>query len=464
MKYALGLSVSLVAALTPCALGCGEDPALPPLFEPVPECEGDAVVTFAGDHQNVISTIEIGDLADGFDLDGDGDPDNKLAAVGSLARTPIEEALNEYELIIPFEFFDLPSVATDACIKFAIYLGAYKQDADADTEETSVDGGDCNDHLAAVRPGAAEDPLTRYDDDCDGLTNEVDDGNGNQVPPVDGEDRDGDGVTVGQGDCDDTAETGEWSTPGIVEVCGDGRDNDCSGVADFGPEATENCSPYDSSPNTIDLDPLSFTDGGDPVIIFSSGQINAGVLTAGPSIFSVNIPVIDGISLDLRITGAQIIADIVMDGDTVHLENGRLGGVIDAQTADNIRGLDVPDINLTPENSLLDAIFGNVLGSLLALPTAPVSSGHPQCRTPDIDVDRDGLEIFCDSDTDDDIKAVDLCIDGDGTVIMDTGSGASVVHCSAATLADGTPRFRDGISVELNFETVPTILRDPSAD
>ncbi len=461
MKYALGLSVSLAAALTPCALGCGgDDPPLPPLFEPVPECEGDPVVAFAGDHQNVISSIEIGDLADGFDLDGDGDPDNKLAAVGSLARTPIEDALNEYELMIPFEFFDLPSVAADACVKFAIYLGAYKQDRDLDGEETSIDGGDCNDHLEAVKPGATEDNKTRYDDDCDGIANEVDDGAGNQIPPADDlGDVDGDDVTLGAGDCDDTLETGEWSRPGLAEICDDGLDNDCDGVADNG----DGCNPY-LTPNTVDLDPLSFDDGGDPVIVFSSGQITDGVLTAGPSIFSVKIPVIDGISLDLRITGAQIIADVVADGDSVRLENGRLGGVIDAQTADNIRGLDVPDINLTPENSLLDAIFGNVLGSLLALPTASAASGHPQCRTPDIDVDRDGLEIFCDSNTDDDIKSVDLCIDGDGTEVRDTGSGESTVHCTDATLPDGTPRFRDGISVELNFETVPTILRDPSAN
>ena len=62
--------------------------------------------------------------------------------------------------------------------------------------------------------------------------------------------------------------------------------------------------------------------------------------------------------------------------------------------------LTVEQIGLTPEDSLLDAIFGNVLGTPLALPSQPNGPAHPGCKTPDIDVDRDGLEIFCDTDSD----------------------------------------------------------------
>jgi hypothetical protein len=136
--------------------------------------------------------------------------------------------------------------------------------------------------------------------------------------------------------------------------------------------------------------------------------------------------------------------------------NGRLGGVIDANTADTIRGLDVPEISLTPENSLLDAVFANVLGPLLALPALPPSSPHAGCRTPDIDVDRDGLEAFCDKNLDGDpnTQVVDTCIDGDGTVVQDTATA----QCSEALDSSGKKRFVDGISVELNFETAPADL------
>src|SRR5688572_15252585 len=101
MKLTLGLCASLGAAgvLLP-TIGCGSDP-LPPLFEPKPACEGEAIVPFGGDAQNVISALTIGTLEEGFDLDGDGEPDNKLAAVGGIARDPIEEAIRDYEVMIP---------------------------------------------------------------------------------------------------------------------------------------------------------------------------------------------------------------------------------------------------------------------------------------------------------------------------------------------------------------------------
>src|SRR5204862_7862097 len=137
------------------------------------------------------------------------------------------------------------------------------------------------------------------------------------------------------------------------------------GVADrTGGATTTACSPFATGAE-IPLDPLSFA-GGAPVISFKEGVIEQSganlVLTAGPSIFSVNIPVTDGINLDLKITGAQIQATLAADGTTM---NGRLGGVIDGKTADTIRGLDVPAISLTPEDSLLDAPFANLLGPLL---------------------------------------------------------------------------------------------------
>lgn len=439
------------------------------MFPDKPECEGAAITPYAGSNPQVISKLSIGEAKDGFDLDNDGDPDNKLAAVGSLAQSSIDDSFKAYDILIPFEFFDLAAAAPDTCVKFGIYLGDYVTDKDGDGADAYVEEGDCNDNVAAIRRGATEITDNLIDDDCDGLADE----DGQNTPSTNDVDDDGDGVSPADGDCDDTNPD---IKPGAAEICGDGLDQDCDGVADRSQDAQGNataCSPFEPGAQDIPLDPLSLS-GGQPAISFKSGEIKSedgGLkLYAGPSIFSVGIPLTDELYLDLRITGAQIVADVVEQGGAIVLKNGRLGGVIDAVTADTIRGLEVDEIGLTMENSLLDAVFANLLGPLLALPKAneTVSAKYPGCRTPDIDVDQDGLESFCDScaETPDGegcqkntlgepAKAVDVCIDGDGTEVRDVvgANGVATMQCTEA-MEGGKPRFVDGISVELNFETV----------
>ena len=75
------------------------------LFLPKPECEGSAVVPYAGANPQVINTLAIGTEADGFDLDGKVKPENKLGAVSSLAASSINNALANYSVVIPMEFF-----------------------------------------------------------------------------------------------------------------------------------------------------------------------------------------------------------------------------------------------------------------------------------------------------------------------------------------------------------------------
>jgi hypothetical protein len=428
------------------ASGCGGDGGGgDELFTPKPECMGAAITPFAGTFPQVISTLAIGSVEDGFDLDHDGKPDNKLAAVSSLAQSAIDDSFKAYDILIPIEFFDFPAVAKDECVKFALYLADYTVDKDADGKKAYVDEGDCNDNVAATRPGMPELAADGIDNDCDGLADENDQ---NQPNTTDTADADGDGQTVAAGDCDDHASTVK---KGAAEICHDGLDNDCDGVADRtkatdGSGTSTACSPYDGNQDLV-LDPLSLKDGA-PLISFKDGTVDAAnKLVAGPSIFSVAIPVADFLTLDLRITGATIEATVGADGTTM---NGRLGGVIDAITADTIRGLDVDQIGLLPENSLLDATFANLLGPLLALPKAKESvlKTYPGCRTPDIDVDGDGLEAFCDANPNDEDKSVTVCIDGDGTVVKDEGT----TQCSTA-MKNGKPRFVDGISVEMNFST-----------
>jgi hypothetical protein len=96
--------------------------------------------------------------------------------------------------------------------------------------EGCQNGTDCDDANAAVHPGAIEDPINGVDDDCDG---EID------IP-----DRDGDGVTVQDGDCMDVSPDEDEALsalsagvyPGAQEVCGDLLDNDCDGLFDNLPE------------------------------------------------------------------------------------------------------------------------------------------------------------------------------------------------------------------------------------
>lgn len=435
---------------------CGDDGGTQPgeeLFPPKPECMGESIVPYMGSNQQVINQLEIGTAMDGFDLDNDGKPDNKLAAVASLAGTAIADSLAAYDIVIPIEMFDLTAAADDACVKFAIYLGDYVVDNDADGEDPYVEGGDCNDNDQNIEPGHAEVAGNGKDDDCDGLADEDE----QNVPSTSDADTDNDTYTIAEGDCDDTNAT---VFPGNPEICGDGLDNDCDGVADRTQDAggmATACSPFDPGKADIPLDPLSFKPGTmEPVITFTSGEIvtEGGklVMRAGPSLFSVAIPVTDGITLDLRISGASIEGDVVTEAGAVVIKNARLGGVIDAKTADTIRGLEVDEIGLTPENSLLDAVFANLLGPLLALPKSvkSISDKYNGCRTPDIDVDGDGLESFCDSDPDDDVKVVDVCIDGDGTEVRDVDG----MQCSEAVKA-GKNRFVDGISVALKFATTP---------
>jgi hypothetical protein len=380
--------------------------------------------------------------------------------------------------------------------------------------------GDCSDRAddplaAAIKPGAAEATANKVDDNCNGIADETfyawdsvpDGGVGCPAPskqndggcllvPDDTDDADGDGVTVAQGDCDDRATpeitaldpaTGEPVTkpigwfvkPGNKEVCGDGLDNDCNGFADdacnpycdpklVGTANTAACSEayltaHGDGVDTIGVDPLAVeADGKTPKIPFLNGVIQNGEFTAGPSIFSLSIPLTDDMNIDFRITAALIKGQISVDNrGGVSLTDTVLGGVLGAKDLSNIRGLDVSDINLTPEDSLLDVVFVAFLAKANLLGLKQIHC-HPLCPPdgcliPDIDVDGDGYECFIDDDPNDGVDRVTLCVDGDGTEVRNDWDGTAK-NCTQKLGADGKPLFVDGLSISLKFSTLPVLL------
>ena len=86
-------------------------------------------------------------------------------------------------------------------------------------------GGDCNDSDASVHPWADDVCEDDIDQDCDGADEAC------PVPPIEpeGTDADGDGVTVEDGDCDDSD---VLVNPLATEACESGVDEDCDGEID----------------------------------------------------------------------------------------------------------------------------------------------------------------------------------------------------------------------------------------
>jgi hypothetical protein len=235
-------------------------------------------------------------------------------------------------------------------------------------------------------------------------------------------------------------------------VCGDGLDNDCDGAADRGVDGdgVVECSPYDmDGPDRLTLDAASIDAANRPRFGFPNGAVTGLDYAGAPGSAWMVLPLTDDLTLELPITDARAAGDFASLPGGPGVVNGRIGGILSAKDLDAIFGLEVTEIGLTPEDSMLDAFFANLLGTLVGLPNADTPLGS--CKTPDIDVDGDGLEAFCDSDPLDEINRVDVCVDGDGTIVADTDA----VPCTT------DPRFVDGISIEINFEAVPATLESP---
>jgi hypothetical protein len=476
-----------ILCLTGLCLSCGGDGTMdvPPddnkpkvnPFEAKPECSGDKVDFKKGQRSLVVSNLEIAASGQGVDLDGDGKADNKLGAISSLANPELEGTFKEkHDVVIPMEFFGSTS-GDSQCTKFAMYLGQYLKDRDSDgkdntweTEDNGVAKGDCNDYEKTVRPGASEVVGNRMDDDCDGLAD-----NPTQKKPADDAaakmDSDGDGVTIAEGDCDDRAtspmiptDTGmvplaklrhpakmATSIAAGAERC-DGVDYNCDGIPDNAPQ----CDPFGDANVTLAVQKLSLDAQSQPILSFKNGTVKANKLAAGPSVFRVAVPIKDQ-QLELELSGARVEGTFRNVGNLTYLDNAVLGGVLQAISLGRLDKLEVKGF-LTPPQSLFDAVFANgALAEVLRLKKD--AAGH---YLPDMDVDGDGIETFWASDPEKTPPLVDVCKDGDGTVIKNGDTSQPnddpKKRCVFAKDSKGNYRFVDGISAALKFKAVPAKL------
>ncbi len=144
---------------------------------------------------------------DGFDYDG---VTNAILFYGSY-----RPAHNGLDVVASYRYY-IDCVPEDEECDFMDNDcdGLTDEDFDADGDGWTTCGGDCDDGDPNTYPGA-EELCDGKDNDCDGDIDE-------------GFDKDGDGFRTCDGDCDDEDDT---VYPGAPELC-DGKDNDCDGEVD----------------------------------------------------------------------------------------------------------------------------------------------------------------------------------------------------------------------------------------
>ena len=89
------------------------------------------------------------------------------------------------------------------------------------------------------------------------------------------------------------------------------------------------------------IDPDSFVDGN-ALVSFPDSSIENSCLAAGPGTFSVSLPIIPDLPIELSIIQTEITGALAVDGPGWSLESGVLGGYLTRQAIlDLIRGLQI---------------------------------------------------------------------------------------------------------------------------
>lgn len=257
---------------------------------------------------------------------------------------------------------------------------------------------DCDDTRSSVHPGAAENCIDTFDNDCDGEVDLADsactgtsDVDGDGYCPV-GRDIDGNGECEGsselgaQGDCDDT---NVEVNPGEVEICTDSIDNDCDGDASL---EDADCR------SAVDMDhdghcPTGQDGNGDGDCLDAGESVGAGDCNdAEPAIHPSRMEecrnaIDDDCDLLISLADPDCAGYLDTDGDRycfVGFDLDRNGNC----TADNELGMStdcddaVATINPTATELCTDAIDNDCDGS--------VDAFDPACSMDYFDFDRDG--------------------------------------------------------------------------
>jgi|GEM_PF-2488584 len=250
---------------------------------------------------------------------------------------------------------------------------------DADGDGYATDEGDCDDHAAAVHPGASEICGNATDEDCSGGAAACADADG-----------DGYGPDV---DCDDTDPSVH---PGATEICGNGRDEDCMG-------GDRSCTATDADEDgwADDLD----CDDGDPSIHPGAPDVcDDGIdqdCVGGDVACSVADVDLDGYRVDVDCDDRDAAVHpgaIDMCGDGVDQDcsgsDARCGGVLDAGSVDASGLLDAgPRDGLSSgcgcragrspaRGWTLSLLLGALLGALVRRSVAISMGGHHTRRAP----------------------------------------------------------------------------------